>query len=529
MKPKIFEKMVQHSDTSEPVVLGNIPMYVDTTGTRIHDSELSVDDVAYVTKLGKSISSHLSNKDIHVTLADKSKWNDYYEEFMAHTLDDTIHITEADKTNWDNKETTEGAQVKANIVQSNLNEHINDDSVHCTAADRQTWFDKYTKAEIDNKFSMMEFNNDWKEAVQTFDDLFTVYPDPYEGWTVNVLDTGITYRFDGDEWVGISANATPLATHEIDGLMSKDDKIKLDGIEEGANNYYHPETNDNGDEIFHVTQEQMDYWSSKADQVLVSYLRDGLMGKEDKYKLDGIEEGATNYVEPDYFLPSKIQQDEDNRFVTDEEKTYWSNKANSNLASENLDGLMSKSDKHKLDSIEFNANYYVHPTYHYPSMIRQDEDNRFVTDEQISYWNAKSDSAPATSESAGIMSAEDKAKLDGIEEEANNYIHPEFHEPDIILQDKDNRFVSDLDIANWNGKKNQDEIVCGSGIINSTEGAVILHTMGGTNYACNVTFTQEPTNVGEVWVEKYNDSCVVKCSGTARDVEFDYILIKYYK
>ena len=29
--------------------------------------------------------------------------------------------------------------------------------------------------------------------------------------------------------------------------------------------------------------------------------------------------------------------------------------------------------------------------------------------------------------------------------------------------------------------------------------------------------------------EKYNDSCVVKCTGTTRTVEFDYTLIKYYK
>ena len=144
-------------------------------------------------------------------------------------------------------------------------------------------------------------------------------------------------------------------------------------------------------------------------------------------------------------------------------------------------------------------------------------------------WDSAADMPTATGSNDGLFSKEDKAKLDAIEENANNYIHPEHHAPSIIAQDANNRFVTDYDIKNWNGKKDQDEIICGSGILNSTEGAVILHTMGGTNYAANITFTTRPEDVGMLWVEKYNDSCVVKCTGTTRTVEFDYTLIKYYK
>lgn len=47
---------------------------------------------------------------------------------------------------------------------------------------------------------------------------------------------------------------------------------------------------------------------------------------------------------------------------------------------------------------------------------------------------------PATSDKDGIMSKEDKTKLDGIEENANNYIHPD---------DPNTRHVTDAQINKW--------------------------------------------------------------------------------
>lgn len=89
----------------------------------------------------------------------------------------------------------------------------------------------YTEAEVDNLLSQLETNIDWKEAVNTYNDIATTYPNPQDGWTVNVKDTDYTYRYNGTEWVAISANAIPLATHSVNGLMSSTDKTKLDGIE----------------------------------------------------------------------------------------------------------------------------------------------------------------------------------------------------------------------------------------------------------------------------------------------------------
>ena len=86
----------------------------------------------------------------------------------------------------------------------------------------------YTPNEVDNKFSTLETNIDWKEAVDTFADIAITYSSPKDGWTVNVKDTDYTYRYNGSEWVAISANAIPKATDSVDGLLSKEDHANYD-------------------------------------------------------------------------------------------------------------------------------------------------------------------------------------------------------------------------------------------------------------------------------------------------------------
>lgn len=58
----------------------------------------------------------------------------------------------------------------------------------------------------------------------------------------------------------------------------------------------------------------------------------------------------------------------------------------------------------------------------------------------------------ATTSAAGFMSAADKAKLDGVATNANNYAHPANHPPSVITQDAENRFVTDAEKTAWNGK-----------------------------------------------------------------------------
>ncbi len=119
-----------------------------------------------------------------------------------------------------------------------------------------TWNDKYTRNEVDNKFAALETAIDWKEAVNTYADLETAYPAPEDGWTVNVKDTDYTYRWSGNDWIAISANAIPKATQKVDGLLSKEDKSAYD------ESYGKRHVHTNKSALDHLTDFLMDNWNA---------------------------------------------------------------------------------------------------------------------------------------------------------------------------------------------------------------------------------------------------------------------------
>lgn len=57
-----------------------------------------------------------------------------------------------------------------------------------------------------------------------------------------------------------------------------------------------------------------------------------------------------------------------------------------------------------------------------------------------------------TTSKDGLMSKESLSKLNGVASGANNYTHPSTHAASIIVQDTNNRFVSDGEKSTWNGK-----------------------------------------------------------------------------
>ena len=81
-------------------------------------------------------------------------------------------------------------------------------------------------------------------------------------------------------------------------------------------------------------------------------------------------------------------------------------------------------EKAKLAGVETGANKYTHPSTHPPGIIAQDTGNRFVTDAEKATWNGKASTSTATTTANGLMSAADKSKLNGVEDSANNYNHP---------------------------------------------------------------------------------------------------------
>ena len=144
----------------------------------------------------------------------------------------------------------------------------------------------YTPNEVDNKFSTLETNIDWKEAVNTFDDIATTYPNPEDGWTVNTKDNNITYRYNGSEWVAISANAIPKATNSVDGLLSKEDHAKYDDAVSKAH------THDNKTVLDGITSDKVTAWdtvNNKVDKVDGKGLSTNDYTTTEKNKLAGID------------------------------------------------------------------------------------------------------------------------------------------------------------------------------------------------------------------------------------------------
>lgn len=60
---------------------------------------------------------------------------------------------------------------------------------------------------------------------------------------------------------------------------------------------------------------------------------------------------------------------------------------------------------------------------------------KWVEDKDTTY-------SPATTATNGLMSAADKAKLDGVAKGANNYTHPEHHPATVITEDDNHQFVT---------------------------------------------------------------------------------------
>lgn len=96
---------------------------------------------------------------------------------------------------------------------------------------------------------------------------------------------------------------------------------------------------------------------------------------------------------------------------------------------------------------------YSHPATHPASIIVQDANNRFMTDAE-------------------------RNKLSGIEVGATNYQHPANHAPSIISQDANNRFVTDAQIAAWNSKA--DAGLTGKTTVFNADGSITETLAGGS-------------------------------------------------
>lgn len=153
----------------------------------------------------------------------KSTYYNYEENKM---LDDVLIETE----DFDQSAVTESEISPVILTKINAVAEQTSNNFTLLNANKAESTDVYTRAETDNLISALKQDCDWKESVDTYDDISTTYPNPEDGWTVTVKDTNVTYRYNGTNWVDIYTLAQ-LATESNDGLMSKENYSKLSKAE----------------------------------------------------------------------------------------------------------------------------------------------------------------------------------------------------------------------------------------------------------------------------------------------------------
>ena len=238
----------------------------------------------------------------NITIKEVSELDILLEKMKAHLESKQIHLSRDKQSDWDSRETVKGSKAKADRVESLLKLHANDADIHVTAAEKEIFKDKYTRNEIDNKLSACNIGITWKETVNTTEEFVIKYMNfsaNQEGDFVIVKNESKAYRFTNGRWQEMPFNIQPLATENTDGLMSKNDFIKLAGIQNNANLYQHPDNPD----IRHVTDSQIELWNNKADTKLADYYAPGLLSAADKMKLDSLQVNGSVIVSRDISCP----------------------------------------------------------------------------------------------------------------------------------------------------------------------------------------------------------------------------------
>ena len=262
----IKNKIKEHSDIqASDTVSGHVKVDTelsDTSTNPVQNKAVknALDSKVPITRTvnGKALSSNISLSASDVGADPSGSSNSALSSAKSYTdaQVSTVNNTLTSHTgNTSNPHSVTKAQVGLGNVENKSSATIRGELTK-TNVTNALGYAPYTPNEVDNKIATLETNIDWKETVATYSDIATTYPNPVDGWTVNVKDTDYTYRYNGTSWVAISANVIPKATNSIDGLLTKEDHTKY----EDANSKKH--THDNKAVIDGITSTLVSNWNA---------------------------------------------------------------------------------------------------------------------------------------------------------------------------------------------------------------------------------------------------------------------------
>lgn len=220
-------------------------------------------------------------------------------------------------------------------------------------------------------------------------------------------------RGDGT-WATPTNTTYGNATTSAAGLMSSSDKSKLDGIAAGANKYVHPTSAGNKHVPAGGASGQILGWSADGTAKWVDE-KDTTYSAFKGATSDAA--GASGLVPAPGTANAGQYLKGDGTWGTPTNTTYSD-------ATQSAHGLMTAADKTKLDGIAAGANKYVHPTYTAKSVglykVTVDATGHVSAATAVAKADITALGIPATnttyskstSSADGLMSKEDKAKLD---------------------------------------------------------------------------------------------------------------------
>ena len=430
----------------------------------------------------KTLQDNLDKEASARTAADSTLQSNIDKETSARTSADSTEATtraNADKTLQDNLDKEASARTAADsTLQSNIDKEASArTSADSTEATTRANADKTLQDNIDSHTS----NKSNPHAVTSAQvGLGNVVNIDQSKAIKSITRNGLTFTatcLDGTTFIFSQQDTTyPDATASAHGLMSASDKSKLDGIAAGANKYTHPSYTAKSSGLYKVTVDGTGHVSAATAVTKADITALGIPGQDTNTTYSTMTGASTSADGSSGLVPAPAKGNA-NRYLrsdgtwsvppdTNTDTTYstmtgastsadgssglvpapakgnanrylrsdgtWSVPPDTNttygVASSSSNGLMSASDKSKLDGIAAGANKYTHPSYTAKSSglykVTVDGTGHVsaatavtkadITALGIPGQDTNTTYSDATTSAHGLMSASDKSKLNGI-------------------------------------------------------------------------------------------------------------------